>query len=360
MPLIPTLLILLQAQGTTPPPSQEKVGTPDSGDILRNVADKLVGLQTVKGKFQLSLHNEPIQNGEFKFKKPDFFAVTGVDIAQFYNGKTFVQWDKPNRIYERRTSYRLASVPYVTGYEAFFGLISGLVPTGIEEVKISGKDAWAILVEPPKDVKTHKIFVEKSTSLPLGWSMLFSDGRQASVKITTQETDTTIPETDFEFEMPKDAKSAEQVALTDNLLPLGTQLPDFAADKHSGGQLKFSDYAAKKKATLLIFWFADCEACKNAIPEMRAKIVPLAPQGLGAISFNLGDSKDAIDKKAKEWKLDMHHLMLEPTGNIVKLFKVVAYPTFYLVGPDGKVWMRSVGYDRQALESGLKALGFKV
>lgn len=41
-------------------------------------------------------------------------------------------------------------------------------------------------------------------------------------------------------------------------------------------------------------------------------------------------------------------------------YGVVAYPTNYIVGPDGKVKARFIGFDEKGMVAALKKLGFKV
>jgi thioredoxin-like negative regulator of GroEL len=45
--------------------------------------------------------------------------------------------------------------------------------------------------------------------------------------------------------------------------------------------------------------------------------------------------------------------------NVTQLFGVQAFPTNYLIGADGKILARFVGYDEDSLVKELKKAGFK-
>ena len=44
--------------------------------------------------------------------------------------------------------------------------------------------------------------------------------------------------------------------------------------------------------------------------------------------------------------------------DVAKHYGVMAYPTNYLVGADGKVLWRAVGFDEEGLKAALKKAGF--
>ena len=71
------------------------------------------------------------------------------------------------------------------------------------------------------------------------------------------------------------------------------------------------------------------------------------------LAVNIGDDKDVIAKWWQEGKFTLR--AVRQTGDEVsRAFGVQAYPTNYVVGPDGKVLYRGVGYDEESIK---KALG---
>jgi thioredoxin-like negative regulator of GroEL len=79
------------------------------------------------------------------------------------------------------------------------------------------------------------------------------------------------------------------------------------------------------------------------------------------ISVNQGDSPKVIDEYVKQGKFDFPIAMNAKGGpDVAQLYRVQAYPTNYLIGPDGKVLARFVGFHEGAMKDELKKLGFKL
>ena len=71
------------------------------------------------------------------------------------------------------------------------------------------------------------------------------------------------------------------------------------------------------------------------------------------LAVNIGDAKDVIADWWKEAGFTLRAVRQD--GSVVSdAFGVVAYPTNYVIGADGKVAYRGVGYDEAAIR---KALG---
>ena len=71
------------------------------------------------------------------------------------------------------------------------------------------------------------------------------------------------------------------------------------------------------------------------------------------LAVNIGDSKEQIAQWWQEGKFTLR--AVRQTGDAVsRALGVQAYPTNYVVGPDGQVLYRGVGYDEEAIR---KALG---
>jgi len=88
------------------------------------------------------------------------------------------------------------------------------------------------------------------------------------------------------------------------------------------------------------------QALWSEVSEKRDDVVFLA--------VNLGDSKDVIESYWKESEFSLRPVQQEG-GSVSQAFGVRAYPTNYVIGPDGRILYRGVGYHeakiRRALES---------
>jgi hypothetical protein len=87
----------------------------------------------------------------------------------------------------------------------------------------------------------------------------------------------------------------------------------------------------------------------------------LAKQGLRYISVNYGDDKATINKYVKEGKFTFPIGMNGKGKNDVsELYGVQAYPTNYLISPDGKVVASFVGFDEAGMKAALRKMGLKL
>ncbi len=72
------------------------------------------------------------------------------------------------------------------------------------------------------------------------------------------------------------------------------------------------------------------------------------------LAVNLNDEKDVI---AKYWSTGefTHSAVRQQDAEVSAAFKVQAYPTNYVIGPDGKILYRSVGWNEGAVSAALAA-----
>ncbi len=70
------------------------------------------------------------------------------------------------------------------------------------------------------------------------------------------------------------------------------------------------------------------------------------------LAVNVNDPKERI---AEWWAEEgfAHQAVRQQGSEVSEAFGVQAYPTNYVVGPDGKVLFRGVGYDEAALKAAL-------
>lgn len=70
------------------------------------------------------------------------------------------------------------------------------------------------------------------------------------------------------------------------------------------------------------------------------------------LCVNIGDEKSVIEKYWKEKSFTMRAVR-QSQSEVSDAFQVMAYPTNYLIGPDGKIQWRSVGWNEAALRGAL-------
>lgn len=70
------------------------------------------------------------------------------------------------------------------------------------------------------------------------------------------------------------------------------------------------------------------------------------------LAVNIGDDKDVIAQWWQDGKFSLRAVR-QSGDEVSRAFGVQAYPTNYVVGPDGRVLYRGVGYDEQAIRKAL-------
>jgi len=70
------------------------------------------------------------------------------------------------------------------------------------------------------------------------------------------------------------------------------------------------------------------------------------------VAVNVGDSREQIEQWWTESKFTLRAVR-QQGDEVSQAFGVMAYPTNYVVGPDGKVLFRCVGYDEASIRKAL-------
>jgi len=74
------------------------------------------------------------------------------------------------------------------------------------------------------------------------------------------------------------------------------------------------------------------------------------------LAVNIGDEAEVINQYWKEEGFTIAPVMQDAAGSVSTAFGVQAYPTNYVIGKDGKIAFRCVGYEEEAI---LKSLGLE-
>ena len=99
---------------------------------------------------------------------------------------------------------------------------------------------------------------------------------------------------------------------------------------------KFSVGEFKGKVTLINFWASWCPPCVEEIPSLNRLKQKMQGKPFELISINYAESADQIQAFMKKVKVDFP-VLLDEDGSISTKWKVVAYPSTFVIGPDGKI-----------------------
>jgi thiol-disulfide isomerase/thioredoxin len=159
------------------------------------------------------------------------------------------------------------------------------------------------------------------------------------------KVDQPIPATLFAFTPPADAK--EQPAQTAGRTDLtGTVAPTFKGVSLDGKA--YSLESLKGKTVLLDFWETWCGPCIKSMPTTEKLYADYKAQGLVVLAVDVDETRDIVDKFLKANPVAYPVLMGTESG-IPPAYGVSAFPTFVLIGPDGKVAAHQIGFSESSL-----------
>jgi len=135
-------------------------------------------------------------------------------------------------------------------------------------------------------------------------------------------------------------------------LTVGSPAPDFTFTDMDGRSRRLSDY--RGKVVLLDFWGAWCMPCVAEAPKLVAAYQKYREHGFEILGVDAIDTREValafIQKHNTRWTQTQ-----EPDkGPIQVLYRVSAFPTYFLIGADGSI--KASGTDNLDLERALRAL----
>jgi thiol-disulfide isomerase/thioredoxin len=162
----------------------------------------------------------------------------------------------------------------------------------------------------------------------------------------TADSDVPLATAAYQFTVPRSSRDAEKTLLDLGTLPqqtvgitnAGQSIPDIAFPTIDGKEHLLSEF--RGKYIWLDFWGVWCPDCHQDLPNLKHlyKTYGQNPD-FKMISLSIDDEpatwKDYIAKNDMKWMQGI----LGPRDDAwqAKLFEVTSYPTYWLIGPDGKV-----------------------
>ncbi len=145
--------------------------------------------------------------------------------------------------------------------------------------------------------------------------------------------------------------SAAQAADYPKLLPAGRMAPDFDLLSATGQRVRLSDY--RGKTVLLEFFATWCPHCQAEAPHLKSIMASLPESGFAMLQVNV-DSEDAASLLAFDRYYGLTTpALLDPgvtpgsfyhegsTGPVTKEYRIGFFPTFYVIGPKGRIAWRA-------------------
>jgi peroxiredoxin len=157
-----------------------------------------------------------------------------------------------------------------------------------------------------------------------------------------------------------------------NLPPAGVVAPDFTVTDPSGKPLHLADY--RGKVVILDFWATWCHPCLEWMAKAEDIAQRYQDQGLVVLASATFDAPKNVDAWLRQNRSRYPHVTFasDPAGggkganndNAVarKLYGVRSLPTQFVIGRDGRIVSRALGYegDESPLEEALATAGLHV
>jgi cytochrome c biogenesis protein CcmG/thiol:disulfide interchange protein DsbE len=116
----------------------------------------------------------------------------------------------------------------------------------------------------------------------------------------------------------------------------GFLAPDFSAQTLGGEIIHLSDL--RGRPVILNLWASWCPPCREEMPVLQKIFTENQEKGLAVLGLNLTsqDSRENADAFVQKNNLTFP-VLLDPDGDISRLFRIQALPTTYFIGKDGVI-----------------------
>lgn len=143
-------------------------------------------------------------------------------------------------------------------------------------------------------------------------------------------------------------KYVEETDNTESLLKIGSTAPTWQLKSIEGKPMNSADFAGK--IVIMDFWFKSCLPCVDQMMALQALHSKFKDDQMVIIGVNTLD--DPIKDKLATFLKNRNIKSLNVIGEkaMVQQFKVVASPTLYVIGKDGKVLYALEGYSTSLVE----------
>jgi len=132
-------------------------------------------------------------------------------------------------------------------------------------------------------------------------------------------------------------------------LSAGTPAPPFTL-KDTSGQSRSLAEALQRGPVLLAFFKISCPVCQFTFPFLERLYESIKGQdGLTLWGVSQNDTSDTLDF-AREYGMSFPLLTDEDAYPVSNAYGLTTVPTLFLVQPDGRIQLTSIGFDRKDIE----------
>ena len=346
--------------------------------------------RSIQGNFSIKKSvggNSQTLKGAFKLQKPNKARITfkgsdsGDEKILNSDGKKFTNYIVADNEFENSTSDPSGgNIGRAVNLETsvFFNSdILGQMKAQGGGVKIAGTSMVGgvsckeirVTGTPPGVV--YKIFIGPDFLLRGSTIISGSGGDQTTSesRISDLKLNPAFPGKEFVFALPKGASPIENRIANNTkpssgtderdsgLIAAGKTAPDFELTQITGEKIRLSALLKTNRVVLLMFWSKKFEASRDELPELDKMVSELRSKGFEALTINTVEVSKEVQSLFKEMKLTLKAAV--SGEKVADRYHVVALPTNYLIGANGKVLASFEGYDDTGILSALGKAGIK-
>lgn len=114
----------------------------------------------------------------------------------------------------------------------------------------------------------------------------------------------------------------------------GPGLPPFTLADLEGRPHRLSDY--RGQVVLVNFWATWCPPYVEEMPSMQRLKERLADEPFAILAVNMAETEGDIQTFLQKVKVDFP-LLMDREGDVVKAWRIFAFPTSFVLDPDGRI-----------------------
>lgn len=149
-------------------------------------------------------------------------------------------------------------------------------------------------------------------------------------------------------------RGAEGAPESTTLVRAGEKAPEFTVTMFDGSEVSLAQLSGK--VVLLNFWATWCPPCREELTHVQKEIIDrFAGRAFVFLPVSRGESRQEV-ASFREKNGYGFPMGIDSTRAVYDRFASNYIPRNFLIGPDGRVIMSSVGYDAKEFEALIQAI----